>query len=266
MPTPLISVENLTLELEGRRLLDGVTFDVMPGEHIAVIGPNGAGKTTLLRAIDLIYDNWSGEIRLQGETIRSLSRKRIAQKIAFVQQLTTTVFSLTVRQVVEMGRYPHLKALSPVDAEDERIVQNAMRDMAVSEFSDRLLETLSGGERQRVLIAAALAQQPEILLLDEPATFLDYRHQSELYGFLRDVGRDREMTVIEITHDVNRALGGASRVLALVDGRLTFDGTPAELLRPKILHGVYGVEFRVLPASDGQPPIVWPMADNAPSL
>ena len=256
MTTPLISVDNLTLELAGRRLLDVVTFDVMPGEHVAVIGPNGAGKTTLLRSLDLIYDNWSGEIILQGQSIRTLSRKQIAKKIAFVQQLATTVFSFTVRQVVEMGRYPHLKSLSPIDANDEEIVQNAMRDMAVTEFADRSMDTLSGGERQRVLIAAALAQHPEILLLDEPATFLDYRHQRELYGFLQNIACDRKMTVIEITHDVNRAIGGATRVLALVDGRIAFDGTPDELICPETLRHIYGVEFLQLSVVGREHPFV----------
>jgi len=128
--------------------------------------------------------------------------------------------------------------------------------MAVTEFADRSMDTLSGGERQRVLIAAALAQHPEILLLDEPATFLDYRHQRELYGFLQNIACDRKMTVIEITHDVNRAIGGATRVLALVDGRIAFDGTPDELICPETLRHIYGVEFLQLSVVGREHPFV----------
>jgi ABC-type cobalamin/Fe3+-siderophores transport systems, ATPase components len=128
----------------------------------------------------------------------------------------------------------------------------------VLEFADRSIETLSGGERQRVLIAAALAQQPEILLLDEPATFLDYRHQQELYGFLRAISDSHEMTVIEITHDINRAISGATRVLALVDGRLIFDGTPTELTNPELLQTIYGVMFHILQTPQTGETLVFP--------
>jgi len=285
-------VSNLTLEIEKRRLLDGVSFGVLPGEYVAVIGPNGAGKTTLLRAIDMIFTNWSGEILLYsnrleipgagyvspatqggcagpkatahtgcgiGKSIRHDSRKRIAQKIAFVQQLSTSTFTFTVRQMVEMGRYPHLNPLAPLDETDHEIVRQAMHDMAVTEFADRPVETLSGGERQRVLLAAALAQEPELLLLDEPTTYLDYRHQQELSRYLRKINRERGTTIIEVTHDVNRTMSDVDHVIALAGGRVAFDGTPEQLLQNDRLKNIYGIEFHLLPHPDRPFPVLFPV-------
>ncbi|MDR1479081.1 MAG: ABC transporter ATP-binding protein [Planctomycetaceae bacterium] len=214
----------------------------MPDEYLAVIGANGAGKTTLLKSLDLVLDHWTGKVLLQGESIRKFSRKEIARRIAFVRQWTSTAFSLTVRQVVEMGRYPHLKPLSPMSQMDHTIMQQAMNEMNVVEFAERPIETFSGGERQRVLLAAALVQEPELLLLDEPATFLDYQYQQELYACLKKINQ-RGTTIIEITHDVNRAVSGATQILAIAHGRLVFNGTPHELTDLKSLRNIYGIDF-----------------------
>jgi iron complex transport system ATP-binding protein len=258
---PLILVNNLTLEIEKKRLLDRVGFEVAAGEYLAIIGANGAGKTTLLKAMDLILDNWTGEVLLQGKSLRKFSRKEIARRIAFVRQWTSADFSFTVRQVAEMGRYPHLKPLSPTSQADQTIVQDAMREMNVLEFAERPMETLSGGERQRALLAAALAQEPEILFLDEPATFLDYQYQQELYGCLKQINR-RGTTIIEITHDVNRAVGGATRILALSCGRLVFNGAPRELIDMKLLRNIYGVDFCGIDDPRWNRPFLFPQKES----
>lgn len=243
--TPFLSVENLNVSLSGKQLLEGVGFTIERGECTVIIGPNGAGKTTLLKAILGIVPR-SGRLRLAGEDLEKLSRRAAARRIAYMQQLTLTHFAFTVRQIVEMGRYPHLGALAPATGEDFDAVEKAMNDLGVAGFADRQLEGLSGGERQMVLLAAALAQEPELLLLDEPTTFLDYRHQRDIAGRLEQLHHERGTTLLEVTHDVNRALRTADHIIALKNGRVVFDGTAEDLLQERILKGIYDVDFEWL--------------------
>ena len=240
----LLSVRNLTLVNNGRPLLDDVSFAVAPGEYLAVIGPNGAGKTTLLKCIDLLLTSWNGEILFDGVSVRKIPRKTLARRIAYVQQSVRPVFAFTVQQIVEMGRYPHLKPFSPISETDQKIVADAMETMGVTELADRYLDTLSGGERQKVQIAAALAQEADVLFLDEPTTYLDYKHQSEIGRLLRTFNQRHRKTIIEVTHDVNRAVLDATHVIALVEGRIQFDGSPRYLMEPEHLRSIYRVDFQ----------------------
>lgn len=243
---PLLDIEGLTLTLGRRRLLDDVSFSVARGESVALIGPNGAGKTTLLRCLVGIFDRYEGTIRFDGSNKPRRTRKSLARRIAYLQQSPVDGFAFTARQIVEMGRYPHLAPLAPATEEDDAAVERAMRETGVAEFSTRRIDTLSGGERQKVFLAAALAQEPELLLLDEPTTFLDYRHRREMDTLLRRLHRERDVTVLEVTHDVNRALDGTDHVVALKKGRICFDGTPDRLLREDALRKIYGVDFETI--------------------
>jgi iron complex transport system ATP-binding protein len=239
----MISVSQVSLRLGNRFLLQHVSFEIPQGGYTAVIGPNGAGKSTLLRVLAGILSGWSGEIRIFGEPLQNLKRKQIARKTALVQQSAAIPFSFTVRQIVEMGRYPHLKPLAPPGESDEAVIREAMRDMELESFASRKIETLSGGERQRVFLAAALAQEPKILLLDEPATWLDYQHQCELYRFLQKINRERGVTVMEVTHDVNRAVMNASHLVALCGGCAVYEGPPSQMMNPERLEKVFGPHF-----------------------
>lgn len=240
---PLLDIEGLTLTLGRRRLLDDVSFSVARGESVALIGPNGAGKTTFLRCLAGIFDRYEGTIRFDGTLKPRRTRKSLARRIAYLQQSPVNGFAFTVRQIVEMGRYPHLAPLAPATEEDDAAVERAMHETGVAEFSSRQIDTLSGGERQKVFLAAALAQEPELLLLDEPTTCLDYRHRREMDTLLRRLHREQGVTILEVTHDVNRALGEAGQVVALKNGRICFDGTPDRLLRGDVLREIYGVDF-----------------------
>lgn len=241
----MISVRNLTLCRGEKTLLDDVSFDVGEGEYLAVIGPNGAGKSTLLKCLDRILMQWSGEIFLNTTSLRQIAQKDLAKRIAYVQQSATAVFSFTVRQMVEMGRYPHLKPLTPISEADQQIVDEAMQAMKIEHLSDRHVDTLSGGEMQKVQIATALAQQADILFLDEPTTYLDYKHQSEIGRILRSLNQQQGKTIVEVTHDVNRAVLDATHVIALSSGKVVFDGNPKFLMEPENLRKIYEIDFQL---------------------
>lgn len=242
----LLSISQLTVQRKHNVLLNGISFDVSAGEYVAVIGPNGAGKSTLLKCLDRILTHWTGRITLDGAPIRSLARKELSRRIAYVQQAVMKDFSFTVRQLVEMGRYPHLKPLSPLSDEDQRIADDAMETMNVAHLADRYADTLSGGEMQKVQIAAALAQQTDILLLDEPTAYLDYKHQSEIGRLLRTLNQQHGKTIIEVTHDVNRAVLDATHVVALSAGAVIFDGHPQYLMEPQHLQSIFGIDFQLV--------------------
>ena len=239
----MFKITNLSLIRSGRRILDGVSFGVEKGEYLAVIGPNGAGKSTLLRCLDRILTQWTGEILFEGTPIQKIPKKNLAKRIAFVQQMAPLGFAFTVRQLVEMGRYPHLSALSPISQSDQEIVDQAIETLQLQPFQERLVDTLSGGERQKVYIAVALAQQADILFLDEPTAHLDYKHQSEIGTLLRTFSQKNGKTIIEVTHDVNRAVLDATHVLAIADGRVVFDGNPEYLMDAEHLRDIFQVHF-----------------------
>jgi len=240
----LISVRNLTYRAGTKTLLDDLSFDVQTGEYLTIIGPNGAGKSTLLKCLDNILTGWSGSILLDGVPLKQIPQIHLARRIAFVQQSVSKLFSFTVRQLVDMGRYPHLKWFSPLTEEDQHIITEAMTSMGIAHLADRTIETLSGGEMQKVHLATALVQQTPILFLDEPTTYLDYKYQSEIGRLLRTINQQQSKTIIEVTHDVNRALLDATHVIALSEGKIVFDGSPGYLMNTDHLRNIYGIDFQ----------------------
>ena len=239
----LISIRNLTYRIGGKTLLDDISFEVQTGEYLTIIGPNGAGKSTLLKCLDSILTGWSGSIILDGVALQQIPQIHLARRIAFVQQSVSKLFAFTVRQLVEMGRYPHLQWLSPLTDSDQQIVEEALTAMGIAHLADRTIETLSGGEMQKVHLATALVQQADILFLDEPTTYLDYKYQSEIGRLLRTINQQQCRTIIEVTHDVNRALLDATHVLALSEGKIVFDGSPGDLMNTSLLRSIYGIDF-----------------------
>jgi iron complex transport system ATP-binding protein len=211
---------------------------------LTIIGPNGAGKSTLLKCLDNIITDWSGTILLDGVPIRQITQIELARRIAFVQQSVSKLFAFSVRQLVEMGRYPHLNWLSTLTDEDNQTIEDAMNAMGISHLADRTIETLSGGEMQKVHLATALVQQANILFLDEPTTYLDYKYQSEIGRMLRMLNQQQNKTIIEVTHDVNRALLDATHVIALSEGKIVFDGSPSYLMDTDHLRNIYDIDFQ----------------------
>ena len=240
----LISVRNLTYRVGNKTLLDDISFDVQSGEYLTIIGPNGAGKSTLLKCLDNLYTDWTGDILLDGLPLQKIPPIQLARRIAFVQQSVSKLFTFTVRQLVEMGRYSYMKWLTPLSDEDRHIVEKAMTAMGIAPLADRTIDTLSGGEMQKVHLATALVQQADVLFLDEPTTYLDYKYQSEIGRLLRTINQQQRKTIIEVTHDVNRALLDATHVLALGEGKIVFEGSPSYLMDTDHLRNIYDVDFQ----------------------
>lgn len=252
MSTDAITLRGIVCALGGRNVLDGVDLSVGEGQFVSILGPNGAGKSTLLRCLVRIVRPASGDITVAGRALRNYSQRELARIIGYVPQADARYLPFRVREFVLMGRYPHLSPFSSVSGDDLRAADEAMRRTDVIEFAERAMDTLSGGERQRVFVAAALAQGARVLLLDEPATFLDYRHQIEVLGLLRRLNRGEGVTMLYVTHDVNSVARYSDQALALKEGRVQFFGTTAELLREGVIEAVYDSDFeRITSPSTG---------------
>ncbi len=242
----------------GRDILKDISFTVSPGEYISVVGPNGAGKTTLLKCLNRIYTGGKGEIRINGLPLGSYSQKELARVMSYVPQADGGLLPFTVHEFVMMGRYPYLNPFSTVRAEDEEAVDSALGLTGLKDYAERTLNSLSGGERQKVFIAAALAQGAGILLLDEPVTFLDPRHQVEVHQILSRVNQESGATIISVTHDINNAFYWGDRVLVLKDGSLAFNGSPREIIERNLLKDIYGISFQFLKNPGSDKPLVIP--------
>ncbi|UCH97445.1 MAG: ABC transporter ATP-binding protein [Candidatus Aminicenantes bacterium] len=220
--------------------IEDVTFKIERGEFIGIIGPNGSGKTSLLRAITRILKPKNGAIYLEGKNIRQMGFKEIAQKVAVVSQ-NPGISHITVEDFVLLGRIPHHQRFQFLD--NSRDVGTAKKCMELTEtlgFKDKLVGELSGGERQLVLIARALVQEPRLILLDEPTTFLDITHQVRIMDLIKRLNRESGLTVIIVLHDLNLAGEYCNRLVLMKEGRIHKMGTPAEVLTYQIIEEVYG--------------------------
>ncbi len=232
--------------------LGPIDVAVRPGEHWAIIGPNGAGKSTLLRLMAGLRKPRAGAIALGGQPLRALSDRVRARCVAFMPQQPPSDLDLTAREIVLMGRYPHRTLGLFESADDHAHVARALEATHTAAYADRPMTALSGGEAQRVHLAAAIAQAPDLLLLDEPTAMLDLRHQLAIFEILRRSSVQRALAVVVVTHDVNLAARFCSHVLLLHDGRQVATGTPAEVITPNVLGPVYGVDLTTL-ALEGVP-------------
>ncbi|MGI5831856.1 MAG: ABC transporter ATP-binding protein [Thermoguttaceae bacterium] len=255
--SPLLEVRDLCY----LSILKKVSFRVGRGEHLIIVGQNGAGKSTLLRCIDLILGDWTGEIALDGTSIREIPRKRLAQKIAFVRQSAEMIPDITVRGLVMTGRYPYRSLLAPFSRQDEEIVDRALSLTEITSLAERKLAALSGGERQRAWLAAAIVQEPEIFLLDEPTVFLDYRRQAETYRLLDRVRTETGSALLEVTHDLNRASASATTLLALADGKVVYNGTPAGMMNRELLRTIFETDLCLVTSEETGRSFVIPRND-----
>lgn len=243
---PLLETVGLRVTAGGKEILRGVSLRVERGEFVSILGSNGAGKTTLLRALLGIVRPGGGEVRVDGRPLADWRRAELARRLSYVPQTQEYLPPFTVREFTLMGRYPHLSPLSPLGPADFAAADAALARAGATGFADRELGTLSGGERQRVMIAAALAQEAEALLLDEPTAFLDPHHQREVLTLLRELNRDCGLTVLAVTHDINSAICGGGRVIGLRDGAAVYDGPGAGLAAAGVLEAIYGAAFRFI--------------------
>ena len=232
-------LESLGMRYGTAEVLADVTAEFRPGEFVAIVGPNGAGKSTLLAIMAGLREGYSGRCLYRDRDLRAWKRRSIARYVSFVPQSLKVDFPFTAEQVVTMGRTPYRDGLFETD-EDRAAVERAMSITDTLPFRGRDFRSLSGGERQRVVLASALAQSPEALLLDEPTTYLDLQHQIGTYRLARDLCREG-LLAVSITHDLNLALTYADRAIVLHHGRVVADGPPHEILTPDRIQDVFAV-------------------------
>lgn len=236
-----LTVENLIVDIEGKRLVDQVLFDVQPGEFIGLVGPNGSGKSSLLRAIYRVLKPDAGRVVHLGDDVWKLSARDAARRTAVVAQERMGEFDFSVRELVQMGRTPHKRLLDGDSPADHAIVERCLAEVGMSHCATRSFLTLSGGEKQRVLVARALAQQALFLVLDEPTNHLDIRHQLELLALIRRL----KTTTLAALHDLSLAARYCDRLLLIHAGRLVASGAPADVLTAERIREVYGVNATV---------------------
>jgi iron complex transport system ATP-binding protein len=244
----------------GKRLvIRGLSIEIAAGEVVALVGPNGSGKSTLLRALGRVLRPKGGAVYLDGRELAQWSTRDVARRLALLPQGPTLSNDMTAGELVWMGRSPHQGILGVPTAADREAVEWAIAETGIHELAGRAMSSLSGGERQRVWLAMALAQQPQVLLLDEPTTFLDLSHQLEVLDLISYLNREHGLTVVMVLHDLNQAARYAGRVVALREGRVYADGPASEVVTPETLRDVFGVEGRVMPGPDGVSIVVVPL-------
>ncbi len=253
----LFEAENLTCGYGGPPVLTDVSFGLRTADFLGVIGPNGCGKSTLIRALTGILKPASGRVALRGQDVTGLSRRDVARQVAVIPQDMAVLFGFTVLEMVLMGRNPHLRRLQRAGERDIQLATEALRRTDLVHLADRKVTELSGGERQRAVIARALAQEPEVLLLDEPDSHLDVGHQVEIFDLLQDLNRTRGLTLLCVSHDLNLSSAYCQRLMLMQEGRLLASGPPDEIITPEYIRTVYGVDAVVQPSPvNGSPQIV----------
>jgi iron complex transport system ATP-binding protein len=237
--------EGLALAYDGAAVLDGVDVVVAPGELLGLIGPNGAGKTSLVRLLAGGAAPDRGRVLLDGRALHEWSRRDRARTVALVPQDPRVEFPFTVLEIVLMGRAPHLTGLGFAGPDDLRRARDALARLGLEGLEARRLDALSGGERQRVFLARALAQDPAVLLLDEPTTHLDLRHQTEILDVVREGVRARGLAALAVLHDLNLAAVACDRLILLAQGKVAATGTPSEVLTRDAIERAFATRVHV---------------------
>jgi len=246
MSTPVLSARHLDAGHGRTVVVDDLTLELASGTVTALVGPNGSGKSTLLMTLARVLRAQGGEVLLDGEPIGRHSSRQVARRLGVLPQTAVVPTGATVREVVEQGRYPQLGAWAMLRRHDDGAMRRALELTGLSDLADRRLDSLSGGERQRAWIAMTLAQETGVLLLDEPTTYLDVRHQIDLMVLVERLRDDHGMTIVMVLHDLNQAARYADRIVALRDGRVCADGAPVEVLTPSVLMAVFDVDAVVV--------------------
>jgi iron complex transport system ATP-binding protein len=226
-------------------VLEDINLSVKAGDMVGLLGPNGSGKTTLIKLASGILKPKRGEIRLDGNRLTSLSRRFIASKVAVVPQQFHIPFAFTTSEVVMLGRTPFFRALADESQDDRQVVESSLELVGIDELAQRRFDELSGGERQKVILAMALAQQPKLLLLDEPIVHLDIAHQMEMLELVRELNMGQGLTVVAAMHDLNLAALYFDRLVLLKEGKVWADGTPEQVLTEAGISEVFAASVRV---------------------
>jgi iron complex transport system ATP-binding protein len=257
---PALTAAQLTVAYDGAAVLDGLDVHVPRGQITAVVGANGCGKSTLLRALARLIRPRHGSVLLDGRAIRELPSRELARRLGMLPQSPVAPDGITVADVVARGRYPHQGLFRRWSARDEQAVADALAATGTTELSGRPIDELSGGQRQRAWIAMALAQQTDVLLLDEPTTFLDLAHQIEVLDLLDALVAERGRTVVMVLHDINQACRYADQLVAVRDGRVHASGPPGEIVDAAFIRDVFALDARVVEDPVTGTPLCLPIA------
>jgi iron complex transport system ATP-binding protein len=254
-----LTVENLTLGYGDRTVVEGLDLVVPPGRITAIVGANACGKSTLLRSMSRLLAPRAGTVLLDGKAVHRMPAKQLARTLGLLPQSPIAPEGITVADLVGRGRHPHQGILSRWNAHDDEAVATALDATDTAALADRAVDELSGGQRQRVWIAMALAQETDLLLLDEPTTFLDVSHQVEVLDLLVDLNRSRGTTVVMVLHDLNLAARYADHLVALAGGAVHASGTPVEVLTEDTVRAVFGLDSRIITDPTSGTPLMLPL-------
>ncbi len=252
-----LDIAELCAGYASKRVIDQLNLSVASGEILTFIGPNGCGKSTLLKTVARILKPQGGAVLLDGKSVHSMNTAHLAKRLAVLPQIHSAPEDMTVRTLVECGRFPHHGNWRAPSAHDREAVERVLAMTRLTELASRRVANLSGGERQRAWIAMTLAQEPKVLLLDEPTTFLDVCCQFEVIDLVRRLNAELGITVLMVLHDLNLAARCSDRLAAIRDRRVFRVGTPREILTPAFLREVFHIEARVMP-DDGGIPFILP--------
>ena len=242
----ILAAKSLSVAYGERLVIPDLSLQIAMGAITALVGPNGSGKSTLLKALARLIAPRNGSVYLDGRAIQRMPAREVARQLAILPQGPVSPEDLTVRELVEQGRYPHAGPLRMLREQDSEAITRALAETNMTELRHRRLDSLSGGERQRAWIALALAQETPILLLDEPTTFLDVGHQLEVLTLIRQLNRAQGKTIVLVLHDLNQAARFADRMIVLQAGRIVADGPPPAVLTPTLLNEVFQVQAYII--------------------
>ena len=254
-----LEARSITLAYDERKVVYGFTVALPPGRVSVIVGANGSGKSTLLRGLARLLKPSGGSVLLDGQDIRSLPSRAVARTVGLLPQAPVPPGGITVAELVGRGRYPHQGWFGRHSSDDDAVVTTALESTGVAELADRPVAELSGGQRQRVWIAMVLAQQTDIVLLDEPTTFLDVRHQLDLLDLLTELNRDRGTTVAMVLHELNLAARYADHLVVMSAGRIVAEGAPSDVLTREVVSEAFGLRAQVVLDPVAGSPLVVPM-------
>ena len=250
-----IRIENLSVAYENNTIIQNMNLSLPKGKINIIIGGNGCGKSTLLKTIARINKPSGGEIFINGKNIKKVKEKEIAKEVAFLPQGPTCPNGLTVRQLVAYGRFPHQKMMGGLTSHDQDIINWAIKETGLSDFADREVDCLSGGQRQRAWIAMTLAQETDIIMLDEPTTYLDLSYQLEVLEILERLNKEKQITVVIVLHEINNAFRFADYIVGLKAGQIICEGKPMDVITKETLKTIYGIEADLKKSETGDYPI-----------
>ena len=243
MSKVLFNIKDLSFSISKKEILKSLSLKIYEGDYLSIIGPNGGGKTTLLKCLIKIYQSPEKTVFFKEQPIEKITQKELASQISYVPQISETTFPFTAKEFLMLARYPHLSRFSSIAKTDREAVASAFNITNTNHLANRFMNTLSGGEKQMIFIAAAFAQGGEVMILDEPATFLDPKHEHDVYKILKTIHQETNKTIVTVTHNINSAILNSDKIALIKNGKLDFYGTSESITENSVLEKAYNKKF-----------------------